>query len=63
MKKLTTAALVIALGGTIYWWGHSNGRDGNSLPNPIGSAKAQDVPAGESFETPSPTKAREREVY
>jgi ribonuclease Z len=62
MKKLSSITLILALAATVYWWGHSNGQDGNSTPLLIGSAHAQE--GGGEVKPQSPVEPVDpRDVY
>ena len=63
MKKIAYGIGLIAAIAAVYWWGHSDGSAGKSLPSLVGSAHAQDSPAGEAGAKVSPVAARERDVY
>ncbi len=43
MKTLLLRAAVLTLAAIIYYWGHSDGRSGTSIPHLIGTAYAQDA--------------------
>ncbi|MGI9243996.1 MAG: guanitoxin biosynthesis MBL fold metallo-hydrolase GntH [Verrucomicrobiales bacterium] len=62
MKKLLSTIAAISITVSVYWWGHSHGISGNSIPSLIGTATAQE--GGGAVEPQSPVKpVAHRDVY
>lgn len=62
MKKLLPIAAILTLGASFYWWGHSDGRSGVSVPALVGTAHAQE--GGGAAKPQSPVEpVLPRDVY